>query len=62
MVVQYEEDLHGVASFFCKPTYRVCISVRITLKYLLTVGGLLDAGSCQNLVNKDFFPVEGRRS
>lgn len=44
MLVQYDEDSHGVPSFFRKPTYRVHIFGVITSNSWWTVPSLLDTG------------------
>lgn len=51
---------HGVASFFCKPTYCVHISGTITSIASLTEEGLIDAGVGLNLVSKASYRKNGR--
>lgn len=51
-----------MASFFCKTTYQVEISISATLNVLLSAASLLDMGAGPNLTNKDFQPPAWKES
>lgn len=56
MVAQYGGESHDVAWVFCKPMYRIQISIGIKFNTLLPVTSVLDTGVGLNLVNADLFP------
>lgn len=51
-----KEEPRVIASFFCKPTYLVRISVGVTSQSMRTVKRLFDTGAGPELVNKYFIP------
>lgn len=51
--VQWNDGVYEVASFSCKETYRVQISVGISSSSILNVANLVDKGAGPNNVNED---------
>lgn len=60
--VELDDGLLEVSSLFCKPTYRVHISVGVSSYPFLTVESLFDTGAGPILKNQDFLLQGGKES
>lgn len=59
--VHFADSPHDIASFFCKPTYRVKISIFVTLNALLAVPSLLGTGVVPKIINNHFLPLDWKQ-
>lgn len=57
MTIQRDDGPYDVASFFCKVTFGVRISVSISSNAMLTADSLIDTGAGPNIIGTDFLPT-----